>query len=327
MANCSILMSNIKGLLIVLVVLGHFMQCSLYVGKSEIGGDVYRFIYSFHMAAFIFVSGYFSKNIEKGYKDASRKYLLPYILMQLFTFGVKMLIYGKSSLNFLLPSYASWFLLTMFYFKVLLWHIVCWRYFLGVSFLLSILIGCVNENLMLMALGRSISFAPFFLLGYVTSEISIDKIRRLAHKYMFFIICGYIFAFRWLIYKYPSRRIFYFAESYSSFKLSMVDGMFAHTIVLLLGILAIILLIKYIPENECIFTQLGKNTLNIYFIHVFFFYLARKYQFLNTNTVYDWLSIFVYSFFVIWILSRRIVKSHFTDIINCLHNTLFRYHN
>lgn len=60
---------NMKGLLISLVVMGHFIQ--VYFEKCVWGDNYYFlqtvlcFIYYFHMPLFIFVSGYFSKNVEK----------------------------------------------------------------------------------------------------------------------------------------------------------------------------------------------------------------------------------------------------------------------
>ena len=46
---------NLRGLLIVLVVLGHLLEiCGSFPGA----GFLYRTIYSFHMPAFLFLSGY-----------------------------------------------------------------------------------------------------------------------------------------------------------------------------------------------------------------------------------------------------------------------------
>ena len=50
---------NIKGILIVLVVFGHF----LYEFRSNLTLElVTKVIYLFHMPAFVFLSGYFSKS-------------------------------------------------------------------------------------------------------------------------------------------------------------------------------------------------------------------------------------------------------------------------
>lgn len=48
-------LDNIKGLLIILVVIGHAIQYCLPTYEMNIA---FRFIYSFHMPLFFFVSGY-----------------------------------------------------------------------------------------------------------------------------------------------------------------------------------------------------------------------------------------------------------------------------
>lgn len=50
---------NARALLIILVVLGH--MSSEFIEHDELIADVYLFIYTFHMPAFILISGYFAK--------------------------------------------------------------------------------------------------------------------------------------------------------------------------------------------------------------------------------------------------------------------------
>ena len=53
------LWDNLKFLLIIFVVIGHYTQ--QFRADNETLQRIYVFIYSFHMPAFIFVSGYFAK--------------------------------------------------------------------------------------------------------------------------------------------------------------------------------------------------------------------------------------------------------------------------
>lgn len=52
---------NLKFILILLVVIGHFMEP---FNAERTTQAVYQFIYSFHMPLFIFAAGYFSKSIR-----------------------------------------------------------------------------------------------------------------------------------------------------------------------------------------------------------------------------------------------------------------------
>jgi len=126
----------VKGVAITLVVLGHVIQG---LGHRHIWGgsayyDLQRFIYSFHMPAFFFVSGLFvQQSIAKrgGGKflaEKSRTILYPYVLWAIFIIALTpiisrfqsfpLAISGKYLLGVLLGEY-SWFLYTLFFLMVL----------------------------------------------------------------------------------------------------------------------------------------------------------------------------------------------------------------
>ena len=80
----------LKGLLIILVVIGHFGQTisNLLPGRiGDITHGVVLFIYIFHMPLFMFVSGYLSKNLERRREKAFSELLIPYIVFQIFVGG------------------------------------------------------------------------------------------------------------------------------------------------------------------------------------------------------------------------------------------------
>ena len=59
----NVYIDNVKALLIILVVVGHFTD--LAVDESEMMKSLFVFIYSFHMPLFIFVNGLLCKHIVK----------------------------------------------------------------------------------------------------------------------------------------------------------------------------------------------------------------------------------------------------------------------
>lgn len=78
--NRNYLIDNSKGLLIFLVVLGHSLE---FIRKDyEVARLLYVFIYEFHMPVFVFISGYLSKNVEKGRRNAVRNFLTPFFTIQ-----------------------------------------------------------------------------------------------------------------------------------------------------------------------------------------------------------------------------------------------------
>ena len=88
----------LKGLLIVLVVIGHFGQTvanNLPSNIAFIGQGIVLFIYLFHMPLFLFVSGFLSKNAEKRRQKAFEDLFVPYVAFQLLV-GICMLVLTKS---------------------------------------------------------------------------------------------------------------------------------------------------------------------------------------------------------------------------------------
>ena len=94
-------MDNLRFLLIFLVLLGHFME----LFKGDFTSAFYKIIYSFHMPAFLFLTGYFARFHR-------RKLVLgliyPYILFQIFYRIFDGLIYnskGTFTIEFGTPSF------------------------------------------------------------------------------------------------------------------------------------------------------------------------------------------------------------------------------
>ena len=69
-----------KGLLIFLVVFGHFVE--KYMGwHGDLSGALLRFIYAVHMPAFIFISGMFFK--VESWKDNFQRYFSIFLTFQI----------------------------------------------------------------------------------------------------------------------------------------------------------------------------------------------------------------------------------------------------
>ena len=71
----NIYVDNLKGLLIILVVVGHFTDIAIDEG-SEALKSLFLIIYSFHMPLFIFINGLLCKNIVRDKTKVLIKSLL-----------------------------------------------------------------------------------------------------------------------------------------------------------------------------------------------------------------------------------------------------------
>lgn len=114
-----------KGVLIFLVVFGHFL---LPIKEREylLFNKLFFFIYSFHMPAFVFLSGYFYFEPWKK-RGTKLKYFIPLIilffLMKIFLHISDILFYGDTNImpDFFHESSTPWYISTLIIFRLSLY--------------------------------------------------------------------------------------------------------------------------------------------------------------------------------------------------------------
>ena len=74
------LFDNIKALMLFLVPLGHTLD--VFIANGNVEEILMKYIYLFHMPIFAFVTGYFTKNLDKARENAVKKCLIPYLVFQ-----------------------------------------------------------------------------------------------------------------------------------------------------------------------------------------------------------------------------------------------------
>ena len=174
---------NVKFLLISLVVLGH----CLWAFRSRPGVSlIVGSIYLFHMPAFVFVSGFFSKSDNsRSAKSLLRLWFAFFLLTAVYW----LLAFKRGTPPKLtVPYYSAWYLLAL-----IVWRFVTpWvtkikysiLYFSALAILAGFWIKITNE----FALSRIICFYPFFLAGYY---LSFEKAAKLTSAPVVLkIVCG-----------------------------------------------------------------------------------------------------------------------------------------
>lgn len=197
---------NLKYILIFCVVFGHLLE---FMGG---GYNLYKIIYSFHMPIFIFINGWLAPQ-EYASKRIIFKLIYPYgffqIVYQLFVAYV--INEGKEefSVQFGMPCWLLWYLLTLIFYYLFIPMIVTEsrkyaRVILGGTILLAIVIGFDNSVGYYMSLSRTFVFLPFFVCGYyvghgvfrindVIQSVKRKKIVKLIAIILIFIICSIMF--------------------------------------------------------------------------------------------------------------------------------------
>lgn len=283
------LWDNIKAFLITTVVVGHILP-ALNLTASVSQGVTY-FIFSFHMPAFVFVSGYFAKNYCKnGVVRGEKVAVLAgyYIVFQLLFFLLYQVI-NPISFTLFNPFRGLWYLLAMviYYMMVPVFEKLPWYITIPIFFVLGFLIGIEQYANTFFAISRTFVFAPFFFMGYYTNGNLIEKLRsvKLHNLWGLLIILVSIGIMTFMNnsnYPYPvTLNVLWGKTNYQGMRLSFPGGMFLRAEAYILAILIIIGLIMLFPKRKTIFSYIGKNSLQIYVLHMPIIILMKS------STIFD----------------------------------------
>lgn len=274
------LWDNLKFLLIIFVVIGHYTQ--QFRADNETLQRIYVFIYSFHMPIFIFVTGLFSK---KAVDEKNIKKVLPYLTCffatTLILFITKALLGWAPVFELFSPSGISWYLMSMFFMFLITMLIKDYKpqYIFVLSLIIGVMCGFVQtENPDFFTWMRTLTFYPFFCLGYISDR---EKIEKATNKISIKITAVIFFvAIYLLIYFYPKQankisRLNTARHTYSELGRFAPYGWELRLLTYAISFAAIFLLISLIPRKRIKgFTSLGERTLGIYMFHYVIIYTA-----------------------------------------------------
>ena len=272
------LFDNYKALLIFLVVVGHF------VGPSTKYNDFLLvlkwFIVSFHMPAFVFVSGYFSKR-ALPLSTIVQRLLVPYLVYEIFyTLLYTVVLHKKTSLLFLEPKFTLWYLLALCFWRIITPYVKKIPHYMIFAVIAGLLIGYSKLNDGFLTIPRTLVFYPFYLAGTSFERESLTKLRnRKGIVISFFcIITLMIFLGFLALSSDVPMQIFYGRYSYHTMKQGMLEGLLWRIGAYLIGILWTFALMILMPEKKLCFSYIGTRTMAVYLFH------GLTYTYLNSAT-------------------------------------------
>lgn len=291
------LFDNLKFLLIVFVVAGHFLDYGGLTSHDECFRSLFAFIYSFHMPLFIFLGGMFYK--PKNISGKVFAYLGTGAVLIIILFITNLIIYGKFKISFVTIKGTPWFMAAMAAFTLFTYL------FRNVNklliFTLSIIVACfAGYSLQIgdtFAISRIIVFYPFFAAGTMADK---NKIEALAKK-RWAKITGVIIIAVWLTLCFTFSGDIYLLRGMFTGRnpfLLFPDWMapygglyrllcYAISAVVSFGIICICLT-RRIP----VISEVGKRTLQIYFWHAPIIYLIliipAVQEMIEANTYTRW---------------------------------------
>lgn len=324
------LIDNIKGFLIFLVVFGHGLE---FLRKdSNIARLLYIYIYMFHMPAFVFISGYLSKNLEKGRNYAVRNLLVPFLFfntlwnsLQLISFWIiSSNISGRSSLfSFFRPGWALWYVLSMFLWRMFLPDIVKVKKAIYVFLILGLVSRLFVEFNVFMSLSRTIVFTPFFLAGYYTTKEKLYKFKRI-NKIFPLLMAIFIFILAILLLKYSNLpdEFLWADRSYNHFNFKLWQSIIFAILSYGIGFIFIFILSNLISSRKSFLSKVGENTLPVYLLHTYLISVLLGITSFIPNNFIKLIVIFIGSILTTFILSRDKVSYKFKAFLAALNNKI-----
>ncbi len=257
------------------MILGHLGN--RYASKSDAVAVLQLWVYLFHMPAFVYVSGLFSKKTIDGARwDKAVAYLLLYLFMKSIPVLKGILFGGISSVsvNLLYENGIPWYALASFEWFVIaiLARRIHPAYVLAVSGFLSIVVGYFSQVGTFFTLKRGIVFFPIFYLGYLTDQ---KKLSEWAKKPAIRIAAAVVLilsvavCFWKLDILSPWRLLFRAKSDYAAIKTSVSIrwGWLWRIIFYFVSMLLTGALIAVTPSKKLFFSSLGAKTLPVYVFH------------------------------------------------------------
>lgn len=302
------LFDNCKALLILLVVIGHFVEPSSEYSVNPFLYDLKWGIYSFHMPAFVFISGYFSKK-----KASLRKLLgtivIPYFVYEIFYFLLYLLLDKETGLYFSRPKFSLWYLMALFFWRILSPVILKIPCHMAVMMAAGLLIGCTELDNFL-SIPRVFYFFPFFLAGLHFDSSLLYRFRTRRNRLISLGMLGayLLFLFTDNFHRYLTPWIFYGRYSYQDMGLSVPEGAALRLVCYGVSFLLLVLLLLILPDTASRFSVLGERTLAIYICHGFVFSIFRYGTGLleHIREIPRSLLLLGFCILLVWILSRPV---------------------
>ncbi|WP_193511050.1 acyltransferase family protein [Streptomyces griseoloalbus] len=263
---------NAKYLAIVLVAIGHAWEP--IKGDSRILEAAYTVVYTFHMPAFIIISGFFSRSFDMR-PDRLRRLItgvaVPYIVFETAYPLFKRVVDSdpQQEISLLDPWYLTWFLVALFVWRLTtpIWNAV--RHPLPLALGIAMLASATPEIGDDLDLQRVLQFLPYFVLGLCMRPEHFHMVRRRSVRIASVPVFAAALAVGWWAVPRMNTAWFYHRDAAQELGAPwwagpvMVLAMFGCSLLLTACFFA------WVPRRHMWFTALGAGTLYGYLLHGF----------------------------------------------------------
>lgn len=270
---------NAKGVMIILVVIGHVIEQLTSSWSSKQVSAILYFIWCVHMPAFIMLAG-ITYNPKK-YIQNSANIMMLYLVFN-FTYQWDLIYSGRFTVDhFLYSAWGMWFLETLFTLMIISHFLIKIKGALFISIVISLLSGFLKFDGYILSISRTLVFLPFFIFG-VIYKCKVFEIKNTSVIFIYTILCMVMLDFsidkKWLY-----GGFFYWQMNELSIDRFMYPAI--RLCIMAVSFLGCISFISFSKNNNTIITKIGRNCLSIYIIHFFIINLIKIYLPINIKEI------------------------------------------
>ncbi|WP_235736319.1 acyltransferase family protein [Nocardioides alcanivorans] len=271
-------LDNVKYVLVTFVVMGHALPLAHL--DTTLDAQLYDFIYSWHIPAFVLITGYFSRGFRWSRRHLSALVtglLIPYLIFESVMRQANIhwsdqQVQGPYLLN---PGWPMWYLVA-----TMLWRLASpvlrkhWL-MLPASIVASLGFGMIDADWTdWFDLSRVVGLLPFFVFGLLVKPEHLALLKRpwapavgVVVLLLTWTLAGRTddwISTRWLWYAFP-----YSMLRADGVQVDNLTGAMLRLGVMAVGFVAALAVLSLVPRKQHWFTPLGAATLVVYLFHGF----------------------------------------------------------
>ena len=314
-----------RGFCMWLIPISHFVRMSGGFQLDSFGGVVYIIINTFVMQAFVFLSGYFSKKPDRANQTAFKTFLWPLWLATPFFFIVRYIVYGRAHFYWTTPPFALWFLFALFFYRFFLRNYIKIPHIFAISFIIYLVAGQIPAFAETFALGRCVSYFPFFLIGYYCTKDHLEIVRTLTKIQCYMLGAALLGISIFLGYEIKwSDKFYLLRDPGNYFGMTWYSDIIGRLVIFFLACIWIIFILNILPKNNNFVSYVGRNTMPVYILHLVLRQAIVKYDitfgFFPNNQISRYILVFVFASLCVIILSTKPVSKGYDWVVDNCYN-------
>ncbi len=260
-------MDTIRFFAVILVVLFHFM--APITTRGGIIDRAYYATWMLRVPLLIFVAGWFSSAELPTRRSMTRllqSIVVVYLLFELIERAQTYLNTGTFPMDWSLPSYGLWFLITVATLRLILPYLARVRWFGLVAVVASLLAGFIGNG-EVFAVQRSIAFLPIFLLGWYARQSGLrERLKVPLIRSIALVVLLVSSAAGWLLVMTLNRRM---VGMWSAYEGDVLVALGMRLVILAWSALVALAVLALVPRRRVpLASACGAGSMSAYLLHL-----------------------------------------------------------